>query len=94
MTYRAITSILFLWVFTLPTYAQLQPKNLVKHWSLKDGLSQGVINSATQDDQSLIWFATEDGLNRFDGYTFKYFNTIQTMGKVLPITLYKLSLKI
>lgn len=53
--------------------AQLQPKNLVRHWATKDGLSQGVVNSITQDNQSLIWFATEDGLNRFDGYSFKKF---------------------
>jgi signal transduction histidine kinase/ligand-binding sensor domain-containing protein/DNA-binding response OmpR family regulator len=53
--------------------AQIQPKNLVRHWNIKDGLSQGVVNSITQDNQSLIWFATEDGLNRFDGYSFKKF---------------------
>jgi signal transduction histidine kinase/ligand-binding sensor domain-containing protein/DNA-binding response OmpR family regulator len=53
--------------------AQVKPKSLVRHWATKDGLSQGVVNSITQDDRSLIWFATEDGLNRFDGYTFKKF---------------------
>lgn len=55
------------------SYGQLQPKNLIKHWSIKDGLSQSVVNGIVQDDQSLMWFATEDGLNRFDGYAFKIF---------------------
>lgn len=53
--------------------AQFQPRNLTKRWSIKDGLSQGVVNSITQDRQGLIWFATEDGLNRFDGYSFTVF---------------------
>jgi signal transduction histidine kinase/ligand-binding sensor domain-containing protein/DNA-binding response OmpR family regulator len=63
----------FLLVVVHGSMAQFQPKNLIKHWSIKDGLSQGVVNSITQDNQSLIWFATEDGLNRFNGYSFKIF---------------------
>jgi signal transduction histidine kinase/ligand-binding sensor domain-containing protein/DNA-binding response OmpR family regulator len=52
---------------------QIHSQNLIKKWNVKDGLSQGVVNCITQDNQSLIWFATEDGLNRFDGYSFKIF---------------------
>lgn len=63
----------FLPVLLQAVSAQFQPKNLIKHYGIKDGLSQGVINSITQDNSSLMWFATEDGLNRFDGYTFKIF---------------------
>ena len=63
----------FLLVLTHGSFAQFQPKNLTKHWSIKDGLSQGVVNSIAQDNQSMMWFATEDGLNRFDGYSFKVF---------------------
>src|SRR5687768_9671973 len=65
--------VLFLFVFTQCLFAQFQPRNLTKHWSIKEGLSQGVVNSITQDNQSMMWFATEDGLNRFDGYSFKVF---------------------
>ncbi len=73
---RGLRFILFiLFVISLESVlAQFQPKkNLIKHYSVKDGLSQSVVNSITQDNQSLMWFATEDGLNRFDGYTFKTF---------------------
>lgn len=63
----------FLLALVQCSFAQVQPRNLTKHWSIRDGLSQGVINSIAQDDQSLMWFATEDGLNRFNGYSFKVF---------------------
>jgi signal transduction histidine kinase/ligand-binding sensor domain-containing protein/DNA-binding response OmpR family regulator len=36
-----------------------------------DGMSQGMVNDILQDRRGLLWFATRDGLNRFDGYRFK-----------------------
>src|SRR5271157_5333114 len=35
-----------------------------------DGLSDNRINSILQDRRGFMWFATEDGLNRYDGNTF------------------------
>ena len=42
----------------------------VKRLSLTDGLSQSSIYSIIQDNQGFMWFTTEDGLNRYDGYEF------------------------
>ena len=38
-----------------------------------DGLSQGMIYDLLQDRQGFLWFATRDGLNRYDGYSFQIF---------------------
>lgn len=37
------------------------------------GLSQGMIYDLEQDRQGFLWFATKDGLNRYDGYNFKVY---------------------
>ena len=37
------------------------------------GLSQSVVVDFLQDNQGFLWLATQDGLNRYDGYEFKIF---------------------
>jgi Two component regulator propeller len=39
-----------------------------------DGLSQGTVNAIVQDAQGFMWFGTEDGLDRFDGYEIRHFS--------------------
>ena len=41
--------------------------------TLADGLSQSTVFSAVQDHRGFLWFGTQDGLNRYDGYRFKVF---------------------
>lgn len=47
-----------------------QQQNLFTHFTIEDGLSQSSVYSIVQDDIGFMWFATEDGLNKFDGNKF------------------------
>ena len=38
-----------------------------------DGLSQNSVNDIYQDKDGMIWIATQDGLNMYDGFRFKHF---------------------
>ncbi len=41
--------------------------------SIEDGLSSSSIEAIVQDKDGFIWFGTEDGLNRYDGYQFRIY---------------------
>lgn len=43
------------------------------HYQVERGLSNNAVVCSLQDRQGFMWFGTKDGLNRFDGYTFKTF---------------------
>jgi len=40
------------------------------HLTTNDGLSQGYVVAILQDRRGFMWFATRDGLNRYDGNSF------------------------
>ncbi len=44
-----------------------------RHLSTGDGLSQSSVISIAQDHKGLLWFATRDGLNTYDGNKFTIF---------------------
>jgi len=44
-----------------------------EHVTTEDGLSQSDVNSIYQDTNGFMWFATHEGLNRYDGYNFEVF---------------------
>ena len=44
-----------------------------KHYQVENGLSNNSVFAGVQDDKGFMWFGTKDGLNRFDGYSFKTF---------------------
>jgi ligand-binding sensor domain-containing protein len=45
------------------------------NYDTRDGLAGSVVYDAIQDKEGFMWFATENGLSRFDGKTFKTFTT-------------------
>ena len=47
-----------------------------KHYQVENGLSYSSVFNILQDSRGFMWFGTRDGLNRFDGYTFKVYRHI------------------
>ena len=54
-------------------WAQEAMRFTVRHYSAADGLSQNIVMSILEDADGFMWFGTWDGLNRFDGQTFKVY---------------------
>jgi PAS domain S-box-containing protein len=52
-----------------------QPDIQFEHLSMKDGLSMNPVMAIVQDKKGFLWFGTQDGLNRYDGYQIKVFKT-------------------
>jgi signal transduction histidine kinase/ligand-binding sensor domain-containing protein/CheY-like chemotaxis protein len=60
--------------FHLPAQSPNQQMDIYfEHISLEHGLSQSTVLCILQDSKGFLWFGTEDGLNRYDGYHFKVY---------------------
>lgn len=44
-----------------------------RHVSLEQGLSQSMVFCILQDSSGFMWFGTQDGLNKYDGYEFQVY---------------------
>jgi ligand-binding sensor domain-containing protein/signal transduction histidine kinase/AraC-like DNA-binding protein len=59
-------------LFSISNISPILSKNLFfKSYGIEQGLSHNTVFCIEQDYQGFIWFGTQEGLNRFDGYTFK-----------------------
>ncbi|HEX6427053.1 MAG TPA: two-component regulator propeller domain-containing protein [Niastella sp.] len=67
LLYYIVTSTLSLLLAAFSCFGQYY----FKQYQLDDGLAHNTVAAIIQDSKGLIWIGTRDGLNRFDGYTFK-----------------------
>jgi len=61
-----------LFCFFLPSLHAQEMTLMLQHYSVNEGLSHRQVNAIHQDQQGFVWVGTEYGLNRFDGYQFKW----------------------
>ena len=69
---KCFTLTIYILLFT-SSYSQhvlAQPKFIFDRLSINDGLSQSSVKCIVQDKKGFMWFGTEDGLNKYDGYEF------------------------
>lgn len=72
-TYRQVSAIRdSLWLDLLPSFPAYAQNNHPKFKRLtpNEGLSQGHVTAIIKDHQGFMWFGTDEGLNKYDGYTF------------------------
>ena len=60
---------------TPATSSAIKPGQHIKfeHLSVEHGLSHSGVLCILQDSKGFLWFGTADGLNRYDGYTFRVY---------------------
>jgi signal transduction histidine kinase/ligand-binding sensor domain-containing protein/DNA-binding response OmpR family regulator len=81
-------------LFTLFTAAVVtaQPYYF-KHYQPDNGLSDNAVICGLQDHKGFTWFGTKNGLNRFDGYSFKVYRNNSkaktTLGNNIVLTLFE-----
>ena len=77
-------AILFLsLLFFGPNYLWAQKSTRYERLTTASGLSQNTINKIIQDKKGFLWFATADGLNRYDGYSFTVYRNDPNDNKTL-----------
>src|SRR5262245_15246 len=81
---RSLRAALFALAALLAVPASATPPLGVQRYSLEEGLSQQSVNAITQDAAGFMWFGTEDGLNRFDGYEFRQLRHDRSKEDSLP----------
>jgi signal transduction histidine kinase/ligand-binding sensor domain-containing protein/DNA-binding response OmpR family regulator len=64
---------IFLLIFLLPQFIFAQSNIRFEHLTVKDGLSQNHVTRILKDSKGFMWFCTQNGLNRYDGKSFKVY---------------------
>ena len=64
-----------------------------KNLSGQNGLSQNTVSAILQDSKGFMWFGTKNGLDRYDGVSFRHFkydrNNQRSLGNNFVTSLYE-----
>lgn len=72
-------------LLSLSNNVYAQPNHLqLNQLTTKDGLSSTSIICMEQDELGFMWIGTNDGLNRFDGYSFKIYKYEESNTNSIP----------
>ncbi|WP_052731319.1 two-component regulator propeller domain-containing protein [Spirosoma radiotolerans] len=71
---RFVAAFLVWSLLSQPAQAQTS-KVPFKHITTEEGLSQSNVTCILQDQQGFMWFGTQDGLNKYDGYSFTVYQS-------------------
>jgi signal transduction histidine kinase/ligand-binding sensor domain-containing protein/CheY-like chemotaxis protein len=72
------THLLFLALLLFaPSLKAQKADRLFHHLTSNQGLSQNNVTSIARDRQGFMWFGTQDGLNKYDGYDFTVYRNDQ-----------------
>lgn len=69
---RSLSFITFLILTAVVAAFAATPFCHIRHYDEYDGLSQRQVKQIAKDSDGVLWFATWNGLNRFDGYKFEH----------------------
>ena len=84
IVYRMLCVLVF--VILLPAIASSEQLP-IKTYTTADGLAQNAVSRIVRDSRGFLWFCTEEGLSRFDGYTFTTYGVEQGLpsGRVMDL---------
>src|SRR5690606_16550197 len=66
--------LLFLLLFPFLVFSQSNKQVAFRELTVEQGLSQNSVVSIAQDSTGFMWFATQDGLNKYDGRDFIHYD--------------------
>jgi ligand-binding sensor domain-containing protein/two-component sensor histidine kinase len=78
--YRGTLVLFSLLLFPSAIQAERLP---IKTYTVADGLANNVVNKIVRDSRGFLWFCTNEGLSRYDGYRFTNYGTQQGLPHAL-----------
>lgn len=75
--------VLLCWLMLISSVGIWSEVNPIRfdHYTMDDGLPNNLVDCILQDKRGFMWFGTWNGLSRFDGYSFKNFNALDSTSK-------------
>lgn len=88
MTVKKFLTVILL-TLTCALSAQQNPQFHFENYGTQDGLPSPEIHCALEDSSGYMWFGTDSGAARFDGYTFETFGTKEGLGSPVVLEIYE-----